>query len=502
MAILPYALMLCLLASGGCATRKVGLIIERPNTKEAYFSHNGQPLLSFGGLSDFIFYAAEDAYDYKLWADWAADHGINHVRAYPPQSWKHIEYFATSNGGSVENVLVPYEETSPGSRQFDLARFDERYWQRFRRKCEYLQDRGIIIHLLMWNGWQLGVPKPGQEGNWPSHFFNPANNVNACTDHLGADADSHLAIYHSISDGQTELAALQRAWFRKLVDATAGLDNVYYDLVHEVYTNHEDFPRIKPWIADMASTVRKRFREKNQAREAILGMDTGGLPDEHREWIFTRPYFDILVYGLKHTVDQAKRWRIRHCKPYVPQESWDDDWTKYGYREPVSRVHTRKYMWKFMMVKCQQMDLYMKPRSGIPSPPGHPHNYDPRGWSKFEGDALLLRQFWNSLSNWPDLWFIGFIFRGPGHHKLLLSCRDEAIAYMSSATGEQDVHYPSQSIELRHLALADGAYRATIYKPDQGVLRTETVQVGHGPIEMSLPSFVDDIAVHLVRLHP
>jgi hypothetical protein len=67
-----------------------GLKLEKAGTVEVYFSFNDKPLLSFGGLSDFIFYAADDAYDYKLWADWAAEHGINHIRPYPPLSWRNV----------------------------------------------------------------------------------------------------------------------------------------------------------------------------------------------------------------------------------------------------------------------------------------------------------------------------------------------------------------------------------------------------------------------------
>ncbi len=82
------AVMVLTTAIGGLAGG--GLKLEKAGTEKVYFTHNGKPLLSFGGLSDFIFYAAEDAYNYKLWADWGAEHGINHIRAYPPLSFKHI----------------------------------------------------------------------------------------------------------------------------------------------------------------------------------------------------------------------------------------------------------------------------------------------------------------------------------------------------------------------------------------------------------------------------
>ena len=88
--------------------QKSGLKLEEVGTDQVYFSYHGKPLLSFGGMSDFLFYAAEDAYDYKKWADWQAAHGMNHCRAYLPGSWIHVEKFARENGGAIENVLFPF----------------------------------------------------------------------------------------------------------------------------------------------------------------------------------------------------------------------------------------------------------------------------------------------------------------------------------------------------------------------------------------------------------
>ena len=113
-------LIICLSSAEAAKTDNSGVQLAKAGTEQAYFTHNGKPLLSFGVLSDFIFYAAKDAYDYELWADWAAEHGINHVRAYPPLSWKYIEYFARENGGSQDNVLFPYVHACVGSRKFEL----------------------------------------------------------------------------------------------------------------------------------------------------------------------------------------------------------------------------------------------------------------------------------------------------------------------------------------------------------------------------------------------
>lgn len=483
-----------------------GLKLEKVGTEKVYFSYNGRALLSFGGLSDFIFYASEDAYNYKLWAGWAVRHGINHVRPYPPLSYKHIEKFTRENGGSFDNMLFPYEETEPGSRKFDLTKFNEQYWRRFRQQCEELQSRGIIIHLLMWNGWQLRAgDTPGRDRSdidWAGHFFNPANNVNSFTKNLGGDLENRFAIYHCVADKNIGLVEAQKTWFEKLVELTADLDNIYYDLVHEIKEHHRDWEKVQPWIKEMATTVRKRYAELQPDRDVILGMDTGGFSEAQRDWIFSRDYFDLLIYGKKHTVSNAKQWRTKYKKPYIPQESWDDDGTKYSYRCPNQRVATRKYMWKFMMAKCQQLDLYMKPRlasqaKGAENPPGHDHNYDPRGWNKFEDDALVLRKLWESLTDYPELWFEGAVTAGPGSHRYVLSSKAEAIAYCSSATGKERVRYSSEVLQLEDLALDDGMYSVDIIRPDGRIGAGRTRLVKGGVLSIKLPIFIDDIAVHI-----
>ncbi|MEO1621913.1 MAG: DUF4038 domain-containing protein, partial [Cyanobacteria bacterium J06632_3] len=449
-----------------------GIALSRVGTPQVHFVYHEAPLLSFGGLSDFTFYAAEDAFNYQLWVDWAAEHGMNHLRAYPPFSWKYVEKFAEENGGAKENVLFPYEETQPGSRKFDLTTFNDAYWKRFREQCEYLQSQGIIIHLLMMNGWQL---RP-EEKNWGGHFFNPTNNINSFTDVLG---NNRLGFYQSVDKQQSELVRAQQAWLEKIVETTADLDNVYYDLVHEIAENYEDWSAMQAWIEVMAQTVRSRFAELQSSRPIILGMDTGGLNGSQRHWIFSRPYFDVLIYGKSHRVRQAKDWRKRYKKPYIPQEAWDENNQKYGFREPDTRAHLRKYLWKFMMAKCQQMDVYIKPRADEQLP-GFPHNYDPNGWNLFEEDALVLREIWNQLKDYPNLEFVGNVNTGPGEEHYVLSSVVEALVYVSSGVGDQDISYDANRLNLRGLALQDGLYTASIVDPVRGTLSTEQVVVGNG----------------------
>jgi hypothetical protein len=493
-------LICCIVVVSCTASRQVGLKIENKGTEKAYFSKNGKPLLSFGGgAGDGMFWLNEDAFDYKKWADWEYKFGMNHSRDYPPLTWMGIEKLTKENGGELANCLFPYELTKKNNRKFDLTKFDETYWKQFREKLEYLQKRGIVVHLLMWNGWNTNPHYP-KELKFDSHFFNPNTNVNEFTKDL-----DWKSLYYSVADGNKQLVEAQKAWFNKLIEQSYDLDNVYYDLVHEMgdlVTRGLDWEKAKLWVEEMAKTVRKSWKKLNPDREIILGMD-GGVEHENRNfdrfssWLYTREYFDVVIWGKNHSRGKAVKFRKKYKKPYIGQESWDDNGQKYRYREARQAVAMRKYYWKFMMCKCQQMDMYHKPLAK--NFEGFPINYDPNGHSKFEDYAKNLRIFWNSIVDYPKLWFEGKITGSKAKHKFVLSSGKEAIAYLSSGTGEQNVKYRVQNIEIKKMGLNDGFYNQIIYYPETGKEIQSEVEVKGGKLVCELPKFVDDIVVHLVR---
>ncbi len=505
--------------AGECASPEQGLRLENVNTEHVYFSYHGKPLLSFGGMSDFLFYAADDAYDYRKWADWQSTHGMNHCRAYVPGSWVHVEKFATENGGAIKNVLFPYQETEPGSRQFDLTKFDERYWERFREQCKYLESKGIIVDLLMFNGWQLwNYNRDVARYNWDGHFFNPRNNINAFTDHLDTERNKNnrCQFYHSVADGRNELFAVQKAYYEKIIEVTYDLDNIYYELVHELGMNYQDWDKTKQWIESVALAVRAKGDELNPERSIVLGTDGGHLagfpfnqsggyprPGSEMDWVFTRPYFDVVIFGNCHHTGNAREWRRHYRKPYVAQEDTDDTGHKWSYRIPEHRHHLRKYLWKMMMAKCQQLDFYVKggrPGFGGEEKPGFPHNYDPNAWNEFEGDARRLRRFFESIEDYGALDFTGHFFISPIGHNLVLASNKEVIAYVSSPTGIEGVAYAPRGAQIRlaDLPLEDGKYTAQFFDPKSGPAGSKTIHVRSSTVNFRTPDFVDDYVVRII----
>jgi len=69
--------------------------------------------------------------------------------------------------------------------------------------------------------------------------------------------------------------------------------------------------------------------------------------------------------------------------------------------------------------------------------------------------------------------------------------------YCSSGTGKEGVEYPAGTLQVRDMAMADGAYSMAIVAPAAGLLEIRSVQVEGGRLAVELPAFVDDIAVHM-----
>jgi hypothetical protein len=207
----------------------------------------------------------------------------------------------------------------------------------------------------------------------------------------------------------------------------------------------------------------------------------------------------VLIYGKQHTVKNATAWRQKYDKPYIGQEAWDDNGKKYTYGIKGDRVNMRKYFWKFMMAKCQQMDLYTWLKNKDP----REFNYNPRGHNLFEKDAKMLQSFWTGLADYPNLWFKGNISPSLGtDHRYVLSSDREAVAYISSKTGQHNKNFKAASIKINKSALQSGKYTVDIVKPDEqskdGLLqRISNVSVSNGTLTVRLPAFKDDIVVHV-----
>ena len=467
-----------------------GLEVGNHGTKLAYVARDGRPLLAFGCHLELMF-VKDNEPDYTVWSKWAQSHGVNHCRARVIQP-------------ALSDTYKPYK--SAGRGQYDLTRFDPVFWDRFRKICVNLRDHGIIMHVLMF-------PHNGhvRTGPWSKSLFNPDHNINPQTDHL--DSSNHYEFWHSVADGQAGLWEIQRAAIEKIVELTADLDNVYYDLSHEFRTDccgaeRTDWNKARLFFDAASDALRTKYDELQPGKSPLIGLDAEHFHKSgQRGWNFSNPAFDLMILGNSSespvpSVDTVIAWREQYKKPFLLQEGGADD--DHGGKIFISYHDTpptiiRKYVWKWVMAKNQLIDVYQKSHKK-----GFADDYHPAGHSSFEDDAVVLRSFWNTLTDYGNLDYAGRIASGPGFRKMVLSSTEEAVAYMASEMGRIGTRYDAQTMSLTNLALKDGSYIVDIWKPyaSGGLVKTTQSNVKNGSVSIRLPSFTDDLAVHLYRAAP
>jgi hypothetical protein len=121
----------------------------------------------------------------------------------------------------VESPAIDlFERAAHEHSKFDLKRFNGAYFKELRKACQELERAGIIVHLQLWQAvhWKKA---------WSRNYYNPANNVNPeISQHAGPNELSTLA--------NPALLEHQIEYVHRILDATADVGNVFYDIMNEI----------------------------------------------------------------------------------------------------------------------------------------------------------------------------------------------------------------------------------------------------------------------------
>jgi hypothetical protein len=162
---------------------------------------------------------------------------------------------------------LPYARTGPGtaadgSPKFNLAQFDQAYFDRLRARVIAARDRGIYVSIMLFNFrdvWNANTLTPGRNV-WRYHPYNTGNNVNGINGDPNGNGNGEET--HSL-----QLAAvtqLQDAYVRKVVDTVNDLNNVIFEI------SNADQPVDPAWQSYMATLI--RTYEAGKASQHAVGM--------------------------------------------------------------------------------------------------------------------------------------------------------------------------------------------------------------------------------------
>ena len=148
------------------------------------------------------------------------------------------------------------------------------------------------------------------------------------------------------------------------------------------------------------------------------------------------------------------------------------------------------------MAKSQLIDIYQK---GLSKKVAERERYEPYGHNDFEDDALIIREFWDHLIDYPNLDFHGIVSKGPGKVHMVLSSQKEAVVYLSSKPGIDARQFSAQEASLEDLILKGGRYKVEFWRlaAPGGIFKKDSCGIADGKATIELPDFVDDLVVHI-----
>lgn len=219
--------------------------------------------------------------DYEGFLQMMEDHNHNFLRFW--QFAMHTRGCPWSNVPTLFNPM-PFERTGQGLAadglpKFDLARFNQSYFDQLRKKMEQTAAHGIYTSIMLFEAWALKWATKEQQP-WQFHVFNPHNNVNGIIA-IAPNASGKYA--HNYTDvfslDYPDILAVQKSYMRKIIDTVNDLDHVLYEICNEVpYT-----PKAMAWQEHMCRYIHEL--ESGMAKQHMVGITAEG-GDQINEELF------------------------------------------------------------------------------------------------------------------------------------------------------------------------------------------------------------------------
>ena len=301
----PLALvcMLALATLAAAADREADRI--HPWHQDArYWQYRGEPVLLIGASDqDNLFnhpHIPPDGLEAHL--DRMRDAGGNYVRN-------------TMSSRDIEDNLWPFHRDAD-TGLYDLDRFKDAYWQRFRDFLDMTAERGIIVQIEIWDRFDF-AREP-----WNHNPFNPRNNTNysaeesglpeSITTHPGRRENPFFRSLPDLDDPNPELLAYQEALVRKMLDISLEYDHVLYCISNETNDSEQ-------WSTHWAELLHAEAEARGKGIEVTEMWDPWNLDHPMHERTFDRPdrYSFVDVSQNTHQVGQAQWDNLQRARQRV-----------------------------------------------------------------------------------------------------------------------------------------------------------------------------------------
>lgn len=410
--------------------------------------------------------------DFRDFAPWAFAHGVTICRSYPPSSRVGPRY------------LDLFERAAGDAAKFDLARFNDAYFARLREACALMADHSIFVHLQVWQAvtWKKA---------WDDCYYNPENNVNA-------DLVQHAGPDEFVIDPKRNQALLahQREYMRRVLESTADLGNVFYDLMNEIGNGTGVSAA---WVEAMLDEV-EAFEQKT-GRNVIIGMNDEGRDRKEAGFSLSNPRFDVAFLDLGR-YDEHVDARTKYKRPIfgVRNIDWNPETKQRAYFagefdlsiNPDSTLasRTRRTFWRLFMAKSQMCS-----------------GYADFGRLAYRGTSLQALDLWpfrnlqRIFTNSPWVESYGemqidspIVLESPTPFSYALDSPRASVVYLETTPGTAGAHFEDGKLRIRSHAAIDKVSAHALLTPN-ALWKPAPAELGADGIGVQLPEFTDDLLV-------
>ena len=203
-----------------------GPLRVNPVNSRYFFDADGATVFLAGSYQNPYNLLNGDSWDLASYFDYLAQHNHNFTRLW---AWEQSPWMFDSNG-QVTYSLQPFERTGSsaaldGGAKFDLARFNQAYFDQLRTRVIQAGQRGIYVSVILFEGFS-SQRRVREVNPWLADPFQRDNNING----INADPNGNGRGEEFFSLNYPSLTALQEAFVRKVVDTLNDLDNVLYEI--------------------------------------------------------------------------------------------------------------------------------------------------------------------------------------------------------------------------------------------------------------------------------
>lgn len=227
-----------LLMSAWIGAAPLSLHPENPH----YFLWQGKPTILITS-GEHYGAALNRAFDYKRYLDTLQSYGFNLTRTFSGAYCEPVGAFNIEKNTLAPasgDLLCPWARSDEtgyvgGGNKFDLARWDPAY---FKRLTDFLSEagkRGIVVELVLFCPFY-------EDAMWDLSPMNARNNVNSVGNMPRTEV---YTLKHE------NLLAVQDAMVRRIVEALKEFDNLYYEICNEPYFGGV----AEDWQAHIAETI-------------------------------------------------------------------------------------------------------------------------------------------------------------------------------------------------------------------------------------------------------